>query len=98
MSTARTTAAVLALLVLAAGLRAQIDDLGHTQAAAEQGHAAAQFSLGLQYDNGDGVPQDYREAAHWYGRPPSKDITGLSSTWATCTPRVRACPRITNKL
>jgi len=34
--------------------------------AAEQGHAGAQFSLGLMYDNGWGVPEDDAEAAFWY--------------------------------
>ena len=34
--------------------------------AAEQGHAKAQYNLGLMYDNGEGVPQDYKEAVKWY--------------------------------
>lgn len=33
---------------------------------AEQGSSAAQFNLGLLYDNGRGVPQDYATAASWY--------------------------------
>ena len=33
---------------------------------ADQGDALAQFSLGLMYDNGRGVPQDYAEAVRWY--------------------------------
>ena len=33
---------------------------------AEQGNANAQFNLGLIYDNGRGVPQDFAEAAKWY--------------------------------
>ena len=33
---------------------------------AEQGDAAAQFTLGLIYDLGRGVPQDKAEAARWY--------------------------------
>src|SRR5512144_995787 len=35
---------------------------------AEQGNAAAQFSLGLMYRNGKGVPQDLVEAVKWYRR------------------------------
>ena len=35
--------------------------------AAEQGIASAQFNLGFMYRHGDGVPQDYAEAAKWYG-------------------------------
>lgn len=33
---------------------------------AEKGDANAQFVLGLKYDTGKGVPQDYVEAAKWY--------------------------------
>jgi uncharacterized protein len=33
---------------------------------AEKGDANAQFVLGLKYDTGKGVPQDYAEAAKWY--------------------------------
>ena len=32
----------------------------------EQGHAGAQFNLGLMYSYGVGVPQDYAEAVTWY--------------------------------
>jgi uncharacterized protein len=34
--------------------------------AAEQGEAAAQFSLGQMYSDGHGVPQDYVQAYMWY--------------------------------
>jgi TPR repeat protein len=33
---------------------------------AEQGNGRAQFSLGAMYDRGQGVAQDYKEAAKWY--------------------------------
>ena len=33
---------------------------------AEQGFASAQFNLGIMYNNGQGVLQDYREAMKWY--------------------------------
>ena len=33
---------------------------------AEQGFADAQYSLGVMYDNGRGVIQDYKEAVKWY--------------------------------
>ena len=36
--------------------------------AAEQGDAAAQSNLGLMYDEGRGVAQDYTEALKWYRR------------------------------
>ena len=33
---------------------------------AEQGDAKAQYNLGVMYDNGKGVTQDYKEAVKWY--------------------------------
>mgnify|MGYP001184219924 CR=1 FL=1 len=33
---------------------------------AEQGHATAQYNLGLMYADGEGVPQDYKEAVNWW--------------------------------
>lgn len=35
---------------------------------AEQGYADAQYSLGLCYAKGDGVPQDYKQAVYWYSK------------------------------
>jgi len=36
------------------------------QPLAEQGDARAQFSFGLLYENGDGIPRDYAKARQWY--------------------------------
>lgn len=33
---------------------------------AEAGNTEAQYRLGLMYDNGDGTPQNFEEAAKWY--------------------------------
>jgi TPR repeat protein len=38
------------------------------QLAAAQGHAIAQYNLGVCYDNGRGVKIDFKAAAQWYGR------------------------------
>lgn len=38
------------------------------QEAAAQGHPAAQFMLGLQYETGKGLPRDPAAALAWYGR------------------------------
>ncbi|MCX6594785.1 MAG: tetratricopeptide repeat protein [Acidobacteria bacterium] len=40
--------------------------LQETRKAAERGDAKAQFSLGVMYDSGQGVPQDYAEALRWF--------------------------------
>ena len=39
---------------------------GSYRKAADQGHAEAQFNLGVMYDEGRGVPQSDKEAAMWY--------------------------------
>ena len=42
--------------------------------AAEQGDAVAQFNLGLKYDNGQGVAQDYTKAVYWYTKSAEQGI------------------------
>jgi TPR repeat protein len=37
-----------------------------TKATANEGYALAQYALGVFYDNGKGVTQDYAEAINWY--------------------------------
>jgi len=41
---------------------------------AEQGYANAQSNLGLIYDNGQGVLQDYKEAARWYRKAAEQGV------------------------
>ena len=70
MARAATIAAVIALTatLLGGAVYAQ-DDVGGVAALREQaeaGDATAQFNLGVSYDNGQGVPQDYQEAVRWY--------------------------------
>ena len=48
-----------------AGDNEPTSDFEASQKAAEQGHAWAQNNLGLMYDFGYGVPQDYVEAYAW---------------------------------
>ena len=43
-----------------------IADLRTLQMQAAQGHAEAQYSLGVLYASGRGVPQGYSQAAKWY--------------------------------
>ena len=37
-----------------------------TKRLAEGGDKIAQYNLGVMYENGRGVPQDYKEAVKWY--------------------------------
>ena len=57
--------ALVVLAVLQPG-PAKAQDIEQLRKAAEQGDADAQFNLGLMYDIGKGVPQDYQEAVKWY--------------------------------
>ena len=41
-------------------------DAADCRVKAEQGNANAQYLLGLMYNNGQGVIQDYKEAVKWY--------------------------------
>jgi len=41
-------------------------DVDDCRVLAEQGDAQAQYNLGVMYDNGKGIPQDYIKAVQWY--------------------------------
>lgn len=43
---------------------------------AERGHAGAQFNLGVIYECGKGVPQDFAEAAQWYRKAAEQGHAG----------------------
>lgn len=51
--------------------------------AAEEGLAAAQFSLGRAYDKGRGVERNVDEAARWYKRAADQSHAGAMSALAT---------------
>ena len=60
---------MVALLALGIGQAAWADDVPDFKEmlqAAEQGNADAQFNLGVMYNNGQGVRQDYTQAVQWY--------------------------------
>ncbi|GJD76729.1 caspase family protein [Methylobacterium goesingense] len=56
--------ALLARALAAAGQRAE--SVALYQEAAGRGNLRAMVSLGLQFETGDGLPRDPREAANWY--------------------------------
>ncbi len=75
----RTISAVVVLIGLAAPAWAGFDEgvaaynrgdyataLHEWRPLAKQGDAAAQFNLGLMYETGQGVPQNYVQAVRWY--------------------------------
>ena len=38
------------------------------EVATEQEYTASQYNVGLMYERGEGVAQDYKEAIKWYGK------------------------------
>ena len=51
--------------------------------AALQGYAPAQYNLGLMYDKGQGVPQDYAEAVKWFRLAAQKGIASEQNNLGT---------------
>jgi len=77
---ALSAAAVLATALVVVGALAEeapapsphnapVGDLAQSAA---QGDSRAQYELGVAYANGDGVPADYAEAAHWFSEAAHK--------------------------
>ena len=50
---------------------------------ADQGNAKAQNNLGLMYDEGTGVPQNYAEAVKWYRKAASQGDAVAQSNLAS---------------
>lgn len=57
---------LLFVAVFACRVQAESLDFATTLKAAAQGDARAQVTLGLMYDQGELVPQDYQQAVVWY--------------------------------
>ena len=65
----RKLAFLLIALIVLAGFQpepAKTQDIEQLRKDAEQGNASAQYSLGVMYNNGEGVPQDHQEAVIWW--------------------------------
>ncbi len=50
---------------------------------AEQGDAAAQYTFGWLYDNGQGVPQDYGQARQWFEKVANRGLASDQSSMGT---------------
>jgi TPR repeat protein len=61
---------------------------------AKQGGAYAQISLGIMYNRGRGVPQDYVEAVKWFRLAADQGLD--TAQYVSCTPMVTGCRRITS--
>jgi TPR repeat protein len=80
------TWAALALLVMVAGAWGQSADVTASQSIAtlkrqaDNGDAKAQFQLGRDYVRGDGVPQDFAQAALWYRKAADQGLAEAQSS------------------
>ena len=66
LNTSLIRKSTLCLAVAMLSLSAIAVDFDETQRLANQGDAEAQRNLGLMYDTGEGVPQNYAKALEWY--------------------------------
>ena len=66
--------------------------------AAEQGYDIAQYNLGVMYENGQGVPQDYKEAVKWYRLAAEQGYDMLNTILVSCTTMAKAFLKTTQKL
>ena len=57
---------LICLMLFTGSAHAAEDDFDAVKKAAEQGNAVAQTKLGLMFTMGEGVPEDYTEAASWF--------------------------------
>ena len=60
---------------------------------AEQGVAAAQYNLGVCYDNGQGVPQDYAEAVKWFRKAAEQGVAAAQYNLGICYDNGQGVPQ-----
>ncbi len=59
---------------------------------AEQGHADAQFNLGVMYSQGQGVSQDYAESVKWYRKAAEQEHASAQINLGFMTSRAHHHP------
>ena len=69
-------------------------DLQTLQTQAAQGNAEAQYSLGVLYANGRGVPQDYVQARQWWEQAAAQGHREAPFNLGCSTTRDTVCRRI----
>ena len=73
------------------------DAIAEWMKGAEQGHASAQFYVGLSYELGRPRPQNYKEAVRWYRAAAEQGHSG-APTWGVAITTEKAYPKTTRKL
>ena len=67
------------------------------KAAAEQGDAGGQFSLGGCYKNGSGVAEDHVEAVKWFRKSAEQGMPVANLLWGGVTKLAKAWPKILSR-
>ena len=62
------------------------------------GDTNAQYNLGLMYNNGDGVPQDYKEAVKWYRLAAEQGYAKAQPIWVQFITKAKVLRKTTTKL
>ena len=65
---------LLGALAFATSTASAAEPISELRAKAEAGDAAAQFYLGVRYDDGEGVPKNKVEAAKWHRKAAEQGI------------------------
>ncbi|TXJ04161.1 MAG: sel1 repeat family protein [Acinetobacter sp.] len=60
---------------------------------AEQGYASAQFNLGIMYDNGQGIAQNYTQALYWYNKAAAQGYASAQYNLALMYSNGRGVPQ-----
>ena len=94
-------------LQASAALREQVKSLGQPaeqgdartfRRNAEQGDAVAQFSLGVSYREGKGVPRDYAQAVSWWRKSAGQGYASAQSALGFMYANGQGVPRTTHGL
>jgi TPR repeat protein len=68
-------------------------EIGKLKEIASRGDAAAQYSVGMRYATGEGVGQDYHQAAGWFLKSANNGDFRAAAKMATCFWSGKGAPR-----
>ena len=93
----RTFGTLLVFVLLAAAGLAQAPGFAEIKKEAEAGQANAQYNLGVMYARGDGVPNDFVEAAKWFLMAAEQEYRPAQYTLGIMYKRGEGVPQDLNK-
>src|ERR1700739_24755 len=90
---ARLCLFVITLFTFSPSLAEPLSNVDHLLRAALKGDINAQFMLGLAYESGHGVAQDFAEAARWYQKAADAGNPGAQAHTGNLYAEGRGLPR-----